>query len=358
MMMYLLSPKTKSAPVPTAECLDDSPAVIDHSYSEIAAEVLTIGKVLEVVTNQVVEVNKDVEQSVVGVCQGFQGMARQASEAVNAASASLGIGDGGGGKDLISEMRTVVGSLVQKMRASCEFSEMVSERLMDLEKRFVTIEKAMGAIEDLSCRARLVALNGEIEAARLGDAGRAFGVVAQETKVLSDHAADTSNSISELVADLVKDVHTTSSDLRERAQLDLTGFAISERQAIDLLVEIDANQKQMSESLSRSGDLSSALRGEIAQAIVSMQFQDRVSQRLVHVADALQLLIDRAAAHVDPTIETVASQSSQQLLESIASTFTMESERVLVQSNEEKNATPAGSGSGSGGADSFDVELF
>ncbi len=330
---------------------------LDHRVVDV--ELLTIGKVLSVVKRQVAEASTDVETSVVGVCQGFQGMALQAKEAVNAASSSLGVENSGSGNDLISEMQLVLNSLVHNIRESCEFSETVSGRLTKLETRLASIEKTLLAIEDLSCRARLVALNGQIEAARLGEAGLAFGVVAQETKDLSVNAADTSNSIRELVAELVKEIKTTSGELRERSKVDIQRFHVSEKQALDLLQDIDVKQKRMTDSLSRTSEISTALQNEISRAVMSMQFQDRVSQRLGHVIDTLQLLTARANSQVDPVFEPAARERSDQFLQSIASSYTMDSERTVLQRNSgvsdpggfDSLASPAES-------DCFDVELF
>jgi methyl-accepting chemotaxis protein len=321
-------------------------------------ELLAIGKVLSVIKGQVAEASSDVESSVLGVCQGFQGMARQATEAVNAASSSMKIENGGSEKNLISEMQAVLNSLVYNMRESCEFSESVSTRLTRLEARLSGIEKTLIAIEDLSCRARLVALNGQIEAARLGMAGLAFGVVAQETKDLSVIAAETSLSIRECVAELVTEIKHTSSELRERTQFDVQRFHVSEKQAVDLLQDIDVNQKQMTESLNQTSLISSTLQREIARAVVSMQFQDRVSQRLGHVIDTLQLLMMRADSKADPIYESAAQEVSEQFLRSIAGSYTMDSERNVLNRNTEGSTFEGNEASSSGDEDSFDVELF
>lgn len=331
----------------------DSP---DHVVLDV--ELLAIGKVLSVIKGQVAEASADVENSVLGVCQGFQGMARQATEAVNAASSAMGVENGDGSKDLISEMQVVLHALVHNMRESCEFSESVSTRLTRLETRLSGIEKTLNAIEDLSCRARLVALNGQIEAARLGMAGLAFGVVAQETKDLSVVAAETSKSIRECVTALVIEIKNTSRELRERTQFDVQRFHSSEKQAVDLLQDIDVNQKQMTESLNQTSRISSTLQGEISRAVMSMQFQDRVSQRLGHVIDTLQLLMMRADSKADSIYESAAGEVSEQFLKSIAGSYTMDSERNVLNRSTEGTRFEGNDASSSACDDRFDVELF
>ena len=60
--------------------------------------------------------------------------------------------------------------------------------------------RAVGAkdrIEDIARTVRLISLNARVEAARAGDAGRAFGVIAEEIKSLSEQTASASAEMGE-----------------------------------------------------------------------------------------------------------------------------------------------------------------
>ncbi len=154
-------------------------------YVDVAAAT----KVMAILEKQLGEVSSDVESSVVGVCQGFQGMTERAQSAINLAQGAVGIDEHGKEGDLIQQMQRVMESLLENVRLSSDFSQEVSQKLLHLEARLNLVENTIEEVEEISNRAKLVALNGQIEASRLGTQGSAFQVVAEETKALASNAA-------------------------------------------------------------------------------------------------------------------------------------------------------------------------
>ena len=329
----------------------DEPEAAKETNAIRDTEMVAVCKVLSVLEKQLQEVNTDVESSVMGVCHGFRGMAQRAQAAVNAAQDAMGgANPAGADRDLISAMRSVVGSLVNNIQTSCEFSQSVSGRLSVLESRLADVELSLKDVESIAKKAKFVALNGQIESSRLGDAGRAMAVVARETKDLATEAAQASDSILRVVNQLASELKSTSSELKVRTEADRKRFAESDRLARGLLDDIHVHHQNISTSLGLTGKISGELRNDIAQAVVSMQFQDRVSQKIAHVVGAMSFLIDQ----VLPNISANEDDGVAELwLNELGRNTTMDSERRLIDSNQQADAH-----AGQTSSETCSVELF
>ncbi len=106
---------------------------------------------------------------------------------------------------LIEEMNESVNANVEVFS---KFSTTVHRTI----EKFSAIKEAIAKIQSVASQTNLLALNAAIEAARAGEAGRGFAVVADEVMKLSVE-------INTLSKNLVKEVDTYTSDLRELDQL-------------------------------------------------------------------------------------------------------------------------------------------
>ncbi len=314
------------------------------------------------IEQQIDDISADVESSVVQVCQGFQGMAQRAQAAVQTAKTiveSKTTSDGN--EDLVTEMRHVVTSMLNNMHSSNQFSQSVSQRLTDLDIRLETVEKMLIDVDELAMKAKIVALNAQIEAFRLGKAGIAVGIVAHESKELSLHAVSTNRSVRKVTDELMREIRSTSAEIQRRIESDSNSSSNSESAASHLLNAIQETHQHLLQSLGTTASISRELQGDIARAVMSMQFQDRVSQRLEHVVHSLKLLGERSVATLSAESQNLAQvmcmakSLSDEWLREINQCYTMESERRSTSSDSHPTAAMS---SASAEADTFDVELF
>lgn len=152
-------------------------------------------------------------------------------------------------------------------------------------------------VQQIALQLRLLSLNGTIEAARAGQAGKSFAIVAGEMRGLSGKSAELGSKISKQVGF----VNNMLADM-------FLDNDISKGQDTEL---IDGAERDIEAVLARFGDLSTgllrsvevlgreseAVKERISEALVALQFQDRVSQILTHVSDGVAQLGISVAQH-------------------------------------------------------------
>jgi methyl-accepting chemotaxis protein len=120
----------------------------------------------------------------------------------------------------------------------------------------------------------------------------------------------------------------------------------SESTVRSILDRLAASYAQMSESLNKSAAMGRQLNSDIAQSVVSMQFQDRVNQRIDHIIESLDEIANQLRPHSRSANAEAAAEQTQAVMDRLAKSYTMDAERALAG---EPSASQAAEGS---------IELF
>lgn len=170
---------------------------------EIAAQIDTVGQSIQSLASNVEQTSSSIQEMSVTsdeVARHSEGLL----SAVEETSAT------------IEEMTASIQSIANKVdfvdrvsRESAEAAQLGGTRLSEviggIESSTGDIGKIVRIIEEIADQTNLLALNAAIEAARAGDAGRGFGVVADEVKRLAEKSVDSTRDIARFVENVQKD---------------------------------------------------------------------------------------------------------------------------------------------------------
>ncbi|MDH2433918.1 methyl-accepting chemotaxis protein [Pokkaliibacter sp. MBI-7] len=178
-------------------------------------------------------------------------------------------------------------STVDSLRTMLEEINRTAVLVRDLASKSMDIGKVLDVIRSIAEQTNLLALNAAIEAARAGEAGRGFAVVADEVRSLASKTQSSTHSIEEMVNAIrhsvelaVASIDTSSQRGNETSQLATA--------AVDALGNVQQDIQQMAE---RNHSIASAVKQqalvtrEVDQNIASIQ---ALSQQVEAIADSTQ----------------------------------------------------------------------
>ncbi len=167
----------------------------------------------------------------------------------------------------------------------------------------------------IAAHTNLLALNAAIEAARAGSAGRGFAVVAGEVRKLSQQSADTATRISSRVSQIGTVMEQTLEVAARAADDDKKAIAVSGSVVQDVLDHV----RELGSSAASMRTQGALIRGEVENLLVSLQYQDRISQILS--------VIDADLSRFTQALDTPELPSADQWLTELAAHYTMDDER-------------------------------
>lgn len=273
---------------------DDSPQAQDTLRAQVCAEALPIW------IRQIDTVRNQAGMAIGSVSERFAGIVKRIDEALGATDSLIG-GDaisaeaGDGARRL--------GRVLEALRTLQESRTALATQIRGLLQYTEELQKMSADVESIAFQTNMLALNAAIEAAHAGSLGRGFAVVAQEVRALSEAARKTGKDISQkagVINNALRDIGLTSDQLSQR---DMATVAESELDVRDVLDGFKERTQRLFDAAQRSEKNSAAIKDEVNEALVQLQFQDRTDQILVQLKSAMGQVADvcQARGDTDPT---------------------------------------------------------
>ena len=118
-------------------------------------------------------------------------------------------------KDIISHGVNHIKDTIAEIRRQSDLIHTNSLAVEKVAKRSLDINSIVSTIEEIAGQTNLLALNAAIEAARAGEAGRGFAVVADEVRALASRTSASTQEIADMVADIQKDAQSAAGSIND-----------------------------------------------------------------------------------------------------------------------------------------------
>ena len=244
-------------------------------------------------TSQAAEVASAVEEMTKTIVEN----SKNASDTAGTAKEAKGAAEAGG---------KVVEETITGMRQIAEVVKKSAGTVQELGKSSDQIGEIIGVIDDIADQTNLLALNAAIEAARAGEQGRGFAVVADEVRKLAERTTKATKEIAGMIKKIQLDTKGAVESMDEGTKKVDAGIALADKAGIslheivgisqkvtDMVTQIAAaseEQSSASEQISKNVEGISAVTGETAQGVQQIA---RAAEDLNRLTANLELLVSK-----------------------------------------------------------------
>jgi len=287
--------------------------------------------VLPVWSRQIDLARDHTEESITALTNRFSDLVLRIESTVTASAQAAGGDDERSVVALLQESEKSLGDIIGSFKGALEMRESLLAQITELAK-FTDELKAMASdVGNIAGQTNLLALNAAIEAARAGEHGRGFAVVADEVRKLSTMSGETGRQISAKVEVVNAAINSALEASASYGQEDAEMIGHAEKTMQGVLARFHDEVSALSGTCDVLQKESCVIKEEISDVLVALQFQDRVSQMLDHVRNDLNKLVGYLAEH-DRNLangKLTSPIDAWNWLNELSSTYTTAEQRVV-----------------------------
>ncbi len=192
----------------------------------------------------------------------------------------------------LQAMGDKISNFAQEVEKSASNENTMSHKLIELTQSAEEIKQILTVISDIADQTNLLALNAAIEAARAGEHGRGFAVVADEVRKLAERTQKSLMEINSSVNIVVQSINDTSENMNLNAK-NITQLSADSRQMHDTLADTINLVKETALLSGKSSD-------EFNKNIVQLE-------QLVTTIHSIKTESSQSVSHIKEIVNTINS---------------------------------------------------
>ena len=255
----------------------------------------------------------------------FSSLIQRIESAISASTNATDASESSGLVGLLAESKEAINAVVTSLRLALEEKSTLFDQIEALVEVMDELKEMANDVGVIAKRTNMLALNAAIEAARAGEAGQGFAVVAREVRQLATQSGKAGERIGANVSRVETAINATVRTSRQFAERDQAMAKDTEQTLTNVLDGFGEAMLSLSDSAERMQRENRAIRDEIANVMVNLQFQDRASQILAGVCHDMQKLERHLADDRGPVQDETARQGidANEWLAELSETYTM-----------------------------------
>jgi methyl-accepting chemotaxis protein len=175
-------------------------------------------------------------------------------------------------QDCAARGQDVLGTVVRSISALADDVQNATAAILDLERNSGDIGRVLEVIRAIADQTNLLALNAAIEAARAGEQGRGFAVVADEVRTLAQRTGESTAEIHQMIDGLQGAIRRVSSSMeqsREQA-MSMTGKAHEAEDVLSAIGEAVRQSQRLNREIVGATDEQRNVASSVQQTVMTM----------------------------------------------------------------------------------------
>ncbi|GAA4725171.1 methyl-accepting chemotaxis protein [Brevibacillus fulvus] len=249
------------------------------SAEELTASAEESSKAAETITETVLDAAAGSEKQLQSVAASAQTIRSLSAETAHVAIITeRAVADAGHTSGLAKEGNTEIQAIVQQMNAIEQTIRSLGGTITSLRDRSRDIGQIVEVISSITSQTNLLALNAAIEAARAGQHGHGFAVVANEVRKLAEESAASATEITNLIASIQEETAQAVSSMEEGKAEVAEGLKVVYK-AGDTFAQIHESVQKVCRQIEEVSTATGKINSEAAKVVDTMQVVRDVAEQ-------------------------------------------------------------------------------